>query len=204
MAGLTKQPRFVLNKKKIKHIKSLSIATTWLVAVLFLSCQDNNIEKIRSFSHPPGSPSLVANDVELLYSDSAKINFMLNAPLVKIFDDVDDPYKEFPEGFVIKQFNKKKEITSYIKADYGKYYEKKSIWEARQNVVAVTETNDSLLTDILFWDEEKNRIYSDQFVKFIQNEDVITGIGFESDLQMQKWKIKEIKGTILVEVEEEE
>jgi LPS export ABC transporter protein LptC len=194
----------VLNKKKIKHIKSLSIATTWLVAVLFLSCQNNNIDKIRSFSHPPGSPSLVANDVELLFSDSAKINFMLNAPLVKIFDDVDDPYKEFPEGFVITQFNKNNDITSYIKADYGKYYEKKSIWEARQNVVAVTETNDSLLTDILFWDEEKNQIYSDQFVKFIQNEDIITGIGFESDLQMQRWKIKEIKGTILVEVEEEE
>jgi LPS export ABC transporter protein LptC len=129
---------------------------------------------------------------------------MLNAPLVKIFDDVDDPYKEFPEGFVITQFNKNNDITSYIKADYGKYYEKKSIWEARQNVVAVTETNDSLLTDILFWDEEKNQIYSDQFVKFIQNEDIITGIGFESDLQMQRWKIKEIKGTILVEVEEEE
>ncbi|MBN2263206.1 MAG: LPS export ABC transporter periplasmic protein LptC [Prolixibacteraceae bacterium] len=194
----------MLNKKKIKHIKSLSIATTWLVAVLFLSCQNNNIDKIRSFSHPPGSPSLVANDVELLFSDSAKINFMLNAPLVKIFDDVDDPYKEFPEGFVITQFNKNNDITSYIKADYGKYYEKKSIWEARQNVVAVTETNDSLLTDILFWDEEKNQIYSDQFVKFIQNEDIITGIGFESDLQMQRWKIKEIKGTILVEVEEEE
>lgn len=193
----------MLNNKKIKHIKSLSIATTWLVAVLFLSCQDNNIDKIRSFSHPPGSPSLIANDVELLYSDSAKINFKLNAPLVKIFDDVDDPYKEFPDGFVITQFNKNKEITSYIEADYGKYYEKKSIWEARQNVIAVTETNDSLLTDILFWDEEKNKIYSDQFVKFIKNEDLITGIGFESDLQMQKWKIKEIKGTILVEVEEE-
>lgn len=193
----------MLNNKKIKNIKKLSIATNLLVAVLFLSCQNNNIDKIRSFSHPPGSPSLIANNIELIYSDSAKINFMLNAQLVKIFDNIDDPYKEFPEGFIIQQFNTNNEITSYIKADYGKYYEKKSIWEARQNVVAVTETNDSLLTDILFWNEEKNKIYSDQFVKFIKNEDIITGIGFESDLQMQKWKIKEIKGTILVEVEED-
>lgn len=173
-----------------------------VVAVLFLSCQNNNIDKIKSFSHPPGSPSLIANNVELLYSDSAVIRFMLNAPLVKIFNDVEEPFKEFPEGFNIKQFDHQNKITSYIEASYGKYYEKKSLWEARQNVIAVTENNDTLLTDVLFWDEDKDIIYSDQFVKFIQKEQIITGIGFESDLQMNKWEIFNIKGTLVIEVDE--
>lgn len=194
----------MLNNKHNINTKIISIATTWLVAVLFLSCQDNNIDKIRSFTHPPGSPSLTAKNIELLYSDSAVIRFMLNAPQVKIYNDIDDPYKEFPEGFIITQFNRNNEVTSYIEATYGKYYEKKSLWEARQNVMAVTENNDTLLTDVLFWDEENDLIYSDQFVKFIQQENIITGIGFESDLQMQRWKIKNtVKGTVVVEVEEE-
>lgn len=190
-------------KSRVKPIKIYqSIAIIGLVAVLFLSCQNNNIDKIRSFSHPPGSPSLVADNIEILFSDSAVIRFNLNAPELKIYDDINEPYKEFPKGFIIKQFNENKVITSHIEADYGKYYEKKSLWEARQNVVAVTEDNDTLKTDILFWDEEKDIIYSDQFVKFIQKEQIITGIGFESDLQMKKWFIKNVKGTIIIEVEE--
>lgn len=187
-------------EKTIKIYSSIAIIS--LVAVLFSSCQNNNIDKIRSFSHPPGSPSLVADNIEILFSDSAVIRFKLNAPELKIFDDIAEPYKEFPQGFIIKQFNENKVITSHIEADYGKYYEKKSLWEARQNVVAVTEDNDTLKTDILFWDEEKDIIYSDQFVKFIQKEQIITGIGFESDLQMKKWFIKNVKGTVIIEVEE--
>jgi LPS export ABC transporter protein LptC len=189
------------SSSKFKDIFS-SIAIIGLVAVLFLSCQNNNIDKIRSFSHPPGSPSLVADNIEILFSDSAVIRFNLYAPELKIYSDIDEPYKEFPQGFIIKQFNENKEITSHIEASYGKYYENKSLWEARQNVVAVTEDNDTLKTDILFWDEEKDIIYSDQFVKFIQKEQIITGIGFESDLQMKKWFIKNVKGTVIIEVEE--
>lgn len=176
--------------------------TILLVTVLFLSCKNNNIDKIRSFSHPKGAPEVIAENIEVLYSDSAVIRFILNAPKLKIFEDEEDPHKEFPEGFTIKQFNQNKKITSSIKADYGKHYEKKSLWELRQNVIAVTENNDTLLTDILFWDEEKDIIYSDQFVKFIKKEKIITGIGFESDLQMKKWHIKKPRGTFLIEVEE--
>jgi LPS export ABC transporter protein LptC len=85
---------------------------------------------------------------------------------------------------------------------YGKYYEEKELWEAKQNVVAVTKDNDTLKTELLYWDEKKDKIYSDQFVKFIRKEQIITGIGFESDLQMKNWKIINVKGTVVVEVEE--
>lgn len=176
--------------------------TFFTVTVLFLSCKNNNIDQIRSFSHPKDAPEVVADNIEVLYSDSAIIRFILNAPKLRIFEDEEEPYKEFPDGFRIKQFNKNKKITSSIEASYGKHYEAKSLWELRQNVVAVTENNDTLLTDILFWDEGKDIIYSDQFVKFIKKEKIITGIGFESDLQMKKWHIKKPRGTFLIEVKE--
>lgn len=170
--------------------------------MLFLSCRNNDIEKIRSFSHPPGAPEVVAENIEVLFSDSAVVRNILNAPSLKIYQDEEEPYTEFPEGFSVQQFNSNEKITSSIAASYGKHYEKKQLWELRQNVVAVTESNDTLKTDLLFWDEEKDLIYSDQFVKFIQKEQIITGIGFESDLQMKRWHIKNVKGTVTVEVEE--
>lgn len=173
-----------------------------MVAVLFLSCQQNEIQKIGEFSHPAGAPEIVADDIHILFSDSAVVRFTLTAPKLNIYEDEEDPHTEFPEGFIIEQFSPDNIRTAQIEADYGKHFEKKSLWEARQNVVAVTENNDTLKTDVLFWDENKDIIYSNQFVKFIQQDQTITGIGFESDLQMQNWHIKNVSGPITVEVEE--
>jgi LPS export ABC transporter protein LptC len=170
-------------------------------AMLFLSCTKNNIQ-IKSFTHPPGTPEVVADSIEVLFSDSAVIRFTLVAPLLKIFQDEDEPYKEFPNGFKIQQFDQNKAITSSIEASYGKYYEKDALWEAKQNVIAVTENNDTLKTEILYWDEKKDLIYSDQFVKIIQKEQIITGIGFEADMQMTSWKISKPKGTVVIDVDE--
>jgi LPS export ABC transporter protein LptC len=192
----------VLKKNNILTLKHKSIATIFMVAVLFLSCQQNEIQKIGEFSHPAGAPEIVADDIHILFSDSAVVRFTLTAPKLKIYEDEEDPHTEFPEGFIIEQFSPDNIRTAQIEADYGKHFEKKSLWEARQNVVAVTENNDTLKTDVLFWDEKKDIIYSDQFVKFIQQDQTITGIGFESDLQMQNWHIKNVSGPITVEVEE--
>jgi LPS export ABC transporter protein LptC len=192
----------VLRNKQIITILFKSIATLYGVAVLFSSCQNNNIEQVKAFSHPPGTPEVIADSIEFLYSDSAVIRFKLSCTELKIFQDEAEPYKEFPKGFKITQYDRNKKITSSIEASYGKYYEKKDLWEAKQNVVAVTEQGDSLKTELLFWDATKDEIYSDQFVKIIQQEQVITGIGFESDLQMKKWKIIKPKGTVIVEVQE--
>lgn len=192
----------MLRISKFKNYNYISIAAFALVAMLFLSCQNNNIDKIKSFSHPPGSPEVIANQLEVLYSDSAIIRFKLTCPELKIYDDEEVPHKEFPLGFKIEQYNTNNQITSCIEALYGKYYEEKELWEAKQNVVAVTENNDTLKTELLYWDEKKDKIYSDQFVKFIRKEQIITGIGFESDLQMRNWKIINVKGTVIVEVEE--
>jgi len=179
-----------------------SIATLSVVAVLFLSCQKNNIEQIQAFSHPPGAPEVIAQNLEILYSDSAIIRFRLECPRLLVYQDEEEPFNEFPEGFKIIQFDKNKNITSSIEARYGRYYLKKELWEAKQNVVAVTEKGDSLKTELLFWDEKKEIIYSDQFVKIIQKEQIITGVGFESDLQMKKWKIIQPKGTVVIKVDE--
>jgi LPS export ABC transporter protein LptC len=200
--GLTKEQQFVLKKINILKTTKQSIAAISIVAVLFLSCQQNDIQKIGEFSHPVGAPEIVADSIHILFSDSAIIRFTLTAPILKIYEDEEEPHTEFPEGFIIKQFSPENIRTAQIKADYGKHFEKKSLWEARQNVVAVTENNDTLKTDVLFWDEKKDIIYSDQFVKFIQKEQTITGIGFESDLQMKNWHIKNVKGPITVEVDE--
>ena len=38
------------------------------------------------------------------------------------------------------------------------------LWEVRDSVVAINENNDILETELLFWDELKDIIYTDKFV----------------------------------------
>lgn len=197
-----KQQQFVQKNNKTDRNNSKSIAILFWVAVLFSSCSNNNVSKITSFSHPPGSPNIVSDSIEVYRSDSAIIQNKLVAPKLLIFDNIDEPYTEFPEGFHFTQYTANHEISSSISASYGKHFDKKNLWEARQNVIAVTEAGDTLKTELLYYDEDKGIIYSDQFVKFIQNERIITGTGFKSDIQMKNWYIKKIKGEFDVEVEE--
>jgi LPS export ABC transporter protein LptC len=173
-----------------------------MIAVLFLSCQNNNVKQIQAFSHPPGAPEIVTENMEVIRTDSAVVSFKLTCPSYKIYSDEDEPYQEFPQGFNMQQFNKKGEFVSSIEASYGRYYNDKELWELKQNVKAVTEKGDTLYTELLYWDEKKNQIHSNEYVKIVQPERILTGIGFESDLQLRKWKILKPKGTIIIEVEE--
>lgn len=173
-----------------------------LVVMLFMSCTNKNVEQIKAFSHPPGTPEIIAENLDLRYSDSTVVRYRLKCAKLLIFQDEEEPYQEFPDGFQIELYNQNRKITSSIKASYGKYFEKKELWEAKQNVVAVTEKGDTLKTELLYWDKKKEILYSDQFVKIIQREQIITGIGFESDMQMKKWKIIKPKGTIIIEVDQ--
>jgi LPS export ABC transporter protein LptC len=185
----------------MENLFKVKAAIPIIFAMFFLSCQNKNVEQIKSFSHPPGTPEVIAENLDLLYSDSTIVRFRLKCPKLLIYQDEEEPYQEFPDGFQIEQYNRNREITSSIRASYGKKYVKKELWEAKQNVIAVTEKGDTLKTELLYWDEKKGIIYSDQYVKIIQEKGISSGVGFESDIQMKKWEIKHFKGTITFEVD---
>jgi LPS export ABC transporter protein LptC len=179
------------------------MATFFGVALLFFGCNNNNnIERIAAFNHTPDAPQIIADSFVMLYSDSAVIRFRLETPKMLVYSNQDEPYQEFPNGFLIEKFDNQMQIISSIRANYGKFFEKKELWEARHNVVALTESGDSLITESLFWDERKNLIYSDIFVKVIRKDEILTGIGFEADIQMSYWKFNTPQGHFYIEVEE--
>ena len=51
----------------------------------------------------------------------------------------------------------------------------------------------------MFWDQEKEKIYSDKFIRIEQVDRVLTGYGFESNQQMTEYQIFNNTGIFLVE-----
>lgn len=187
---------------KIKILIKSSIAALSLgAAMLLLSCQS----KVEVEANLPSKlieqeelPTVDATDFETTFTDSGIVRYRLTTPRLLEYENKKDPYTEFPDGFHIVEFDKNQKITSSISANYGKRFTKEEKWLAIGNVVAVNADGDTLKTEKLTWLRKEKRIFSDKYVRIIRSDQIITGIGLESDENLKNWKILQPKGTLYV------
>ncbi len=193
----------LLDSKNFRLIKRYCVAVLVSgAAMLFYGCE-NNIEQIKAFYTTENLPVLEATNFETLLTDSGQVRYFLKAPKLLQFQDEGRNYIEFPEGMELIKFDEHKRIISSITADYAKQFIAEDKWEAKNNVVATNAQGDTLKTEHLIWEEKKEIIYTEEFVKIIRTDQIITGIGFTSDQKLQNWKIKNPKGTIYISVNNE-
>ena len=62
--------------------------------------------------------------------------------------------------------------------------------------MVINEKYEKLETELLFWNQEKDHIYTDRFVKITNEDEVIQGIGFESDSHLLSRKILKVTAEI--------
>src|SRR3546814_14747832 len=70
-----------------------------------------------------------------------------------------------PEGLHVEFYNDSLEVESTLTSKYGKRDLKAKTMEVRDSVVVLTTDGRMLETERLGWEEEDDRIFSDQFVK---------------------------------------
>lgn len=196
--------QLLLDSKNFRLIIRFCIAVLVSgTAMLFYGCENNNIEQIKAFYSTENLPVLEAVNFETLLTDSGQVRYFLKAPKLLQFQDEGRNYREFPEGVKLVEYDDHKRVISSITADYAKQFIAEDKWEAKNNVVATNAQGDTLKTEHLIWEEKKEIIYTEEFVKIIRTDQIITGIGFTSDQKLQNWKIKNPKGTIYVSVNNE-
>lgn len=200
-----KQQPCVQNRNFIlKIFTRKSIAISFIgIAMLLFSCK-SDMKKVKEFAELKNQPTIIAEDFETIYSDSAKITYKLISKQLFYYEDTDPAYFEYPKGVHIEKYDRNMKITASIRSDYAKMYVKDKQWEAKNNVVAINAAGDTLKTEKLLWDEKKGKIYSDVFVKIIREDQIITGIGLEASQDFSNWEIDNPKGTLYLEMEEQQ
>ncbi len=195
-------PLFVDFFVKMDRICHLSIFTLLFgLAMVAISCNSKVASDIPlDLISNKKPPSVEATDFQTFYTDSGVVRYFLKTPKLLIYDQEKEPYKEFPEGFHLQQFDMNKKIISELSANYGKNLERAQKWIATGNVVMVNIKGDTLRTEELIYLIKEDRIFSEKFVHIKRGDQDITGTGgFESDSQMSKWTFKKTKGHIFVE-----
>ena len=124
-------------------------------------------------SIPPFEQMLV--DLNIASTFEGKYRWKLRA------DTLYDYGKTYVVYNLVLSFYEDGRVSSTIVADSGIMDKATRNMKALGNVVVATYDSIYLETDILIWDEHRERIYTEDTVLIIQGDRKVKGIGFESD-----------------------
>ncbi len=186
----------------LSKTKKQDITTAWMMVVMSLlfmvSCGDDTKDVVEVSFDPETSYTLKTTSLTTLISDSGITRYRLKAAEVLMFDKAKEPYWYFPKGLYLEKFDTLFHVEASVKADTAYNYEKKGLWKLVGNVKVESLEGKKFETSLLFWDREKEKIYSDQYIRIEEIDKIITGVGFESNQNMTKYKIFNSQGVFPV------
>jgi hypothetical protein len=160
-----------------------------LMGMLLIGACENDINKIKELSAKESEkPLQKTEDVDVLYSDSARVRLRLQTPLLIEYNDTAKNAKEYrttPRGIKITFYDTLRRVEAgNIVADSSIQYPREKIMEFHRNVVAKSADGEKTFkSEVLIWDQKKKIIYSNQPVQVImQGSDLVhNGANFTSD-----------------------
>ncbi|MCF8225721.1 MAG: LPS export ABC transporter periplasmic protein LptC [Bacteroidales bacterium] len=175
-----------------------------LTIVLLQTACENDIEKIQFLNDSETYPDLIGEEIEVIYSDSAMVKVKMVASELKQYSAAEKPYTEFPQGLTVFFYDDSLNVESEISANYAKYYNDEKLWHATGNVIARNyKTGEELDTEELFWNEEKEEIYSNTYTRIVNENGTFYGQnGFRSNQSMTDYTLIGSKGVVKVKEDE--
>lgn len=186
--------------RKYKLLISMTVAAWVAVMFVFLpSCGNNKHEVVAAVKGSDSLPNMRTLGVTSLISDSGLIRYKIITEEWLVYSDRNPPFWAFEKGIYLEKFDTLFHVDASIKADTAYYYEQKDLWELRSNVHIQSQRGDKFDTELMFWDQKKEKLYSDRFIRIEQTDKILTGYGFESNQEMTVYQIYNNTGIFTVE-----
>jgi LPS export ABC transporter protein LptC len=173
--------------------------TAFIASVILLSASCETRTDQNPNSDLLTLPIITGRDVNSQFIDSGKIQLRFITPLIEQYSNKESQYSEFRMGLTAIFYDGKPNPAASVTGKYGKYTNNDNLWELKDSVVVINENNDKLETELLFWDQKKDLIFTDRFVKITTENQIIQGFGFESDSRLKTRKIKKVTATITLD-----
>ncbi len=173
------------------NIKSIVIL---LGIAMLLSCE-NNIKEVKNLTSNKNTPLQEGEDVVFIYTDSTKIMYRAHAPIFQEIILDKNRINEFPQGGKIISYKKNGSVDWTIKANFARNYVATQLWELRNNVIATNKDGQVINTELMFWDQKKDSIYSNQYVRITTKDgQILEGINFQTNGSMEKISLQKGSG----------
>ncbi len=177
-------------------LKILKNVFSVFAVILHFSCDDgtSTLKQINQFNENPVG---IAYDIHMTYTDSAEVKAILTAPLNLDYTHLSFKYSEFPEGLKIIFYNNNNEENTVV-ADYGILYNQTKIVDLQGNVVLLSDDGSRLETSQMYWDSEKEWLFTEQPFTFKNINYDMAAIRLDTNKEFSKFQTGNLTGTMLV------
>lgn len=193
-----------LQLKNVVYHRNTSITIVLGAMVMFLlfsACSGRKKELGKAITERDSLPVMDTRGVATLISDSGITRYRIITEEWLMFDRKQPPYWSFEKGVYLEQFDSIFQVEASIKSDTAYYFEKDRLWKLMGNVHIQNLKGEKFDTQLLYWDQNKQKIYSDKFIRIEQPDRIITGRGFDSNQQMTVYTINQPEGVFYVDEE---
>ena len=162
--------------------RGLTYALFALVCMQFFlsACGDDDLKKAAKLSDKTLLNRDRTTDVDIIYSDSAKVKAQGFAPILdKVMPANGAGYQEMPKGVKINFIDEFTKIKGSITSDYAIMRDAEKIATFKRNVVVVNESV-TFNTEELIWDQNKRMFFSPKGVVTKPDGTVLNAVDFSA------------------------
>ncbi len=165
-----------------------------VIGCIFLSACENDIKDVERFSKKEISVE-EGKQIESFLSNGGILRAKLRAPVFLRYQ-TQVPKVEFPKTLHVDFYDSTRKIESELFADYGEYKENENLIYLRDNVVVFNVKGDTLRTNELYWDQNKQIFYNDKPTTVIQSsprQKIISKDGLTANQDLTWFSLKNLQ-----------
>lgn len=191
-------------RQQKRHLRSITLSITIafgaiVMLLLFSSCDGQKKVLGKAITERDSLPAMDTRGVVTLISDSGVTRYRINTEEWLMFDKKKPSYWAFEKGIYLEQFDSLFHVDASIQADTAYYYDKERLWKLIGHVDIKNLKGERFNTELLYWNEATQKVYSDKFIRIEQPDKIITGYGFDSNQQMTIYTIHNMEGVFYVD-----
>ena len=178
----------MIHKRK-PSIAIVSIAVAMLLFCFLAACNREVKEEVEIGFNPDSTYTMKAVDVVTLVSDSGITRYKVQTHEWYMFGEASEPYWYFPKKLHLEKFDSLFRVEASVDADTAYFYQHRKLWKLIGHVRVRSLQGEQFETSVLYWDQNLEKVYSDQFIRITKGEFVNTGQGFESNQALTQYRI---------------
>lgn len=171
------------------RIFNSGIAVVIAAAILVVSCK-NKMAQAEALNLAD-TPMQTVEDMFAVQTRNGLVVMRVESSVMERYDKDTIAYESFPKGIAIYGYSDEGLLETVIVSDDGRHITLKKgpgrpapeeIWEAFGNVVIHNVLKqETMETDTIYWNQAKNEIYTDCYVKMYSPQGFLQGYGMRSD-----------------------
>ena len=160
----------------------------WTIFIIIFSIACSEKSNQNQFGKGEDYPDQESWGVTIILTDSSVERARVKSGHLEKHNE--EQYIILDQKVKVDFFDKKQNHVAIMNSAKAEVNQKTNDMKAIGDVAAISDSGITLYTDTLFWNAKKEQMYSRDSVMITTLEnDTLYGIGFESDSDLQNWKI---------------